>query len=214
MQHSREHAAFNDWIASLGLPAREIEAFVKRRIEQTKAVVSPIQRLAITCAFEHFTAILAEAFLTTPALHAACDERIRTLWLWHAIEENEHKSVAFDVFQHVGGDYGTRALAMFFITFDFVVHQARFHGQLMTADGQRWNVKSWVRGMWKYWGPAGIFTRLAPAYLDYYRRDFHPRQHDTRELIALWKRHVEARAKRVVPQAVTDGAESWKAAGS
>jgi uncharacterized protein len=200
MQHSREHAAFNAWIASLGLPAREIAEFVKTRIESSDEGTSAMQRLAVTCALEHFTAILAEAFLTTPELLEACDERVRTLWIWHAIEENEHKSVAFDVFESVGGDYPTRAVTMFLVTFDFVLHQAQFHRKLMKADGQAWNVGSWARGMWKYWGPRGIFTKLAPAYLAYYRRDFHPAQHDTRGLVAQWKRYVEDRAKRVMPQ--------------
>jgi predicted metal-dependent hydrolase len=64
-------------------------------------------------------------------------------------------------------------------------------------------VGSWARGIWKYWGPQGAFTKLVPAYLDYYRPSFHPWQHDTRELLARWKPYVEARAERVTCKAGT-----------
>ncbi|MFO0693781.1 MAG: metal-dependent hydrolase [Polyangiales bacterium] len=210
MQHSREHQAFNDWIASLGLPAAYVENDIKQRIARTNKIFKPIHQLAVTCALEHFTAIMAEAFLTNPELLAEFDERVRTMWVWHAIEETEHKSVAFDVFEHVGGEYSTRVWTMMLITFLFIRNQTHFHRTLMKADGELFNVKSWARGLYKYWGPKGVFTKLAPAYLAYYRRDFHPWQHDNRELVARYKREVEAKAKRVVPQATK--AEARRAA--
>ena len=210
MQHSREHEAFNAWIASLGLPAQYIWDFIEKRQAEMKAKSRPIDRLAVTCALEHFTAIMAEAFLTNPELLAEFDERVRTMWVWHAIEETEHKSVAFDVFEHVGGEYSTRVWTMMLITFLFIRNQTHFHRTLMKADGELFNVKSWARGLYKYWGPKGVFTKLAPAYLAYYRRDFHPWQHDNRELVARYKREVEAKARRVVPQATK--AEARRAA--
>ena len=201
MQHSREHEAFNAWIASLGLPAQYIWDFIEKRQAEMKAKSRPIDRLAVTCALEHFTAILAEAILTSPELVEGFDPRVRAMWIWHAIEETEHKSVAYDVFEHVGGDYRTRVVAMLFVTREFILNQIHFHRKLMEADGESRNVKSKARGFLKYWGPRGVFTKLAPAYLEYFRRDFHPWQHDNRELVTKWKRYVEEQAKRVVPQA-------------
>src|SRR5690606_41942592 len=52
-----------------------------------------------TCALEHFTAMLAETILEHPEMLEGMDERVLPLWLWHAVEESEHKSVAFDVYQ-------------------------------------------------------------------------------------------------------------------
>jgi predicted metal-dependent hydrolase len=201
MQHSREHETFNAWIEKQGLPADYIYAYIRERIEKSKVELPQKTQLAITCALEHFTAIMASVILEDPDFFASVDERVRMLWLWHAIEETEHKAVAFDVFQHVGGSYRTRALTMVFVTTQFIWNQAHFHRTLMHADGQSLNVKSWARGIARYWGPRGKFTKLIPAYLDYYRRDFHPWQHDNRELVAKWKRLIEENAKRVVPQA-------------
>lgn len=198
MQHSREHDALNRWIESQGLPAKYVYDFLAARIAQTDREAPPIVRLAVTCALEHFTAIMAEAFLADESVLTGVDDRVKSLFIWHAIEETEHKSVAFDVFQHVGGSYKVRVTAMAYVTVEFIRNQAHFHRTLMVADGQGANVASWTRGMIKYWGPNGIFTKLLPAYLAYFRRDFHPWQHDNRALVAKWKGSLEARAKRVV----------------
>lgn len=201
MQHSREHETFNAWIEAQGLPAPYIYDYIKNRIQKTNEGAPPKVMLAVTCALEHFTAIMASVILEDPDFFDSVDERARMLWLWHAIEEAEHKSVAYDVYQHVGGSHRTRVLTMAFVTTQFIYNQAHFHRTLMQADGHAFNVKSWARGMARYWGPRGKFTKLIPAYLDYYRRDFHPWQHDNRDVIAKWKKLVEANAKRVMPQA-------------
>ncbi len=201
IQHSREHEGLNAFVERQGLPAQYIYDFIRERILKTETEAPPIVQLAVTCALEHFTAIMADGMLANPETLAGVDERVRPLWIWHAIEETEHKSVAFDVFQHVGGDYRTRVVAMAYVTVEFIKNQAHFHRTLMRADGQMGNLRSWARGMKKFWGPQGVFTKLVPAYLDYYRRDFHPWQHDNRALVETWRREIEARAKRVVPQA-------------
>jgi predicted metal-dependent hydrolase len=201
MQHSKEHETFNAWIESQGLPAEYIYDYIKHRIQKTNAEAPPKVLLAVTCALEHFTAIMADVILEDPDFFSSVDERARMLWLWHAIEEAEHKSVAYDVYQHIGGSYRTRVLTMAFVTTQFIWNQAHFHRTLMRADGQMLNVSSWLRGMTRYWGPRGKFTKLIPAYLEYYRRDFHPWQRDNRDVIAKWKALVEGNAKRVMPQA-------------
>jgi uncharacterized protein len=199
--HRVQHRAFNEWLASFGLPVADIDDYVRMLDETKLSALLPIQRLAVTCAFEHFTAVLAEAFVTDPAMYGVCDERVRALWTWHALEELEHKAVAFDVYEHVGGDYVTRVTTMALVTIDFFRNQARFHYQLMKADGHVWSVGSWIRGMWKYWGPRGAFTKLLPAYLAYYRPSFHPAQHDTSKVLDRWKPYVEERAERITPPA-------------
>lgn len=199
MQHSREHAALNDFIESQGLPVRYVYDFIAARIAETQSEAPPIVSLAVTCALEHFTAIMAEAMLSDPDFMNGLHEKGRPLWVWHAIEEMEHKSVAFDVFQHVGGSYRVRALAMLVVTREFIRNQSHFHRKLMAADGQLGNVKSWARGLRKFWGPRGLFTKLVPAYLEYFRPDFHPWQRDDRALVEKWRAYVDARAKRVIP---------------
>jgi len=198
-QHGKEHEAFNDWIASQGYPVERIYAYIDER--QALAATAPeIVRLAITCALEHFTAIMADAVLSDDELVASMDESVRALWVWHAIEETEHKAVAFDVFQHVGGDHRTRTVAMAYITYHFIRNISQFHVELMKHDGQLTNVGTWARGIYRFWGPRGRFTKLIPAYLAYYRKDFHPWQQDNRARVERWKAWIDAQAKRTIHQ--------------
>src|SRR3546814_1673082 len=53
-------------------------------------------QLAGTCALEHFTATLAHAILSDPAHLAGAETEAQRMWRWHAIEEIEHKAVAYD----------------------------------------------------------------------------------------------------------------------
>jgi uncharacterized protein len=183
MHHSRTHSDFNDWLRTLGLPVESIEEEVDRETTEAKERFSPEIMLAVTCALEHFTAILAHAFLTSPDLLASMHEDVRLLWLWHAIEETEHKAVAFDVFEHVGGRYEIRVATMAVITALFIYKTALHAHEIMRKDSQANNVRSWVNLGWTFFGPNGHFSKLGPMYRAYYRRDFHPWQHDDRAVL-------------------------------
>jgi predicted metal-dependent hydrolase len=70
--------------------------------------------------------------------------------------------------------------------------------RLMKRDGELGNVRSWTRGIWKFWGPRGHFSRLIPAYLRYYHPRFHPWQKDDSALIARFEQELSGlRAERV-----------------
>ena len=104
--HSREHSALNQWLDQLGLPAARIEQ-AHRGAHRASAAASAraLDNLAVTCALEHFTAILAKLLLTEPSLRERFHPSMLPLWYWHAIEELDHKAVAFDVYQAADGDY-------------------------------------------------------------------------------------------------------------
>ena len=57
------------------------------------------RQLALTVAMEHFTASLAEFLLKNPEAMDTVDPTVRKMMLWHAVEEIEHKAVAFDVYR-------------------------------------------------------------------------------------------------------------------
>ncbi len=69
-------------------------------------------QLAATAAFEHFTALLAVLALREDVMLDEAHPQLAALWRWHAVEETEHKSVAFDVFAHLGGGWLQRAWVM------------------------------------------------------------------------------------------------------
>lgn len=189
--HAKEHESYNDYAHAHGFDLKGIEAELGGRIEFLKKNLPPERQLAITCALEHFTAIMAEAMLTNPEMYESLHPSMAKLWLWHAVEENEHKGVAFDVYQEQVGDYWIRVRAMAITTGIFIFNQTRFQTRLMYEDGQLFKPASWLKGMNRLWGRKGWFRQLGPAYLEYYKRDFHPWQSDTRELLEKWKAELK-----------------------
>ena len=91
-------------------------------------------QLAITVCLEHYTAIIAEYCLKADHMHRLADPEILKIWLWYALEENEHKTVAFDVYQQIGGHYLERSLMMIPTTFTLAFMFLWFHGRLLPHD--------------------------------------------------------------------------------
>lgn len=130
-KHSNAHLAFNAMLRAQGLEVfPELERQVKFLLRRGALTHSPAGRLAITCALEHFTAVMAEQLLTNADLREAFHPAVRGLWLWHALEETEHKSVAFDVYEQVDGSYARRAAVMLTTTLFFVGFIALAHRRL------------------------------------------------------------------------------------
>lgn len=188
--HAREHAAYNRYAEQHDIDLKSIEDEIAGRIRHLQKKLSPARQLAVTCALEHFTAILAEALLRNPDMHERLHPDMARLWLWHAVEESEHKGVAFDVYQEQVGDYWIRVRAMALTSLMFLFNQTRFQTRLMYADGEL-KPGQWLRGMRRLWGRRGWFRALIPAYLAYYHPDFHPWQSDTHALQEKWRQALK-----------------------
>jgi uncharacterized protein len=186
--HGKAHRAFNAMLVDHGFAAApEIERRLRRFLDVIRRHRSPRAHLAVTCALEHFTALLAEALLARPAMRDELHASVRGLWLWHALEESEHKSVAFDLYRATGGGELQRLSAMLQTTAVFVAVTALAHGRLMAARGILTRPWRWTRGVVRLWIWPGHFTRLVPGYLGYFRPGFHPGQRDTSALLATWR---------------------------
>lgn len=188
--HRREHDTFNAWLKTQGFDVDAYYAEIEELLEPKGPLSPPIVRLAITCALEHFTAMLAETWLRRPEERENADPAVRALWTWHALEELDHKAVAFDVYQAVGGTYALRCITMLSVTARFMAKVASLHYRLMRADGQHKKLDVWLRGSWKCWGPGGYFSSLLPAYLRYFRPSFHPWEQDDSALVERFAREL------------------------
>src|SRR4029078_13220502 len=93
--HSREHDAFNKRAADSGYDLSKLESQVEKRLAVARER-GPYANLAATMALEHFTAILAHELLADPSHLDGAEQEAADLWRWHAIEEIEHKGVAYD----------------------------------------------------------------------------------------------------------------------
>ena len=97
--HSREHDMFNKAALEAGYDLKPLEDRVEWRLGIIRSR-PPIAGLAATMALEHFTAILAHELLDDPRHLGRAEAEAAALWRWHAIEEIEHKGVAYDTWLH------------------------------------------------------------------------------------------------------------------
>lgn len=217
--HGREHRRLNERLAELGYRSKMVEESLQRdevftpgmlRIvkaatrfgplrdvgrqirEDEQYEPDPIMLLALTAALEHYTATMAEMLLTEPDLQRRFgDERFFRMWAWHAIEECEHKAVAFDVYRAVGGDEATRRKAMRLATLA-LAFIAGYH----TVVGALRDPRSYRRGallksLWRNRNNPLFSKRLRQRLADYHRPDFHPLDHDTTAIEASWRRWLD-----------------------
>lgn len=110
--HGHEHEQIFDMLESQGFEVRPwLDWYEKIAYGVLEKTMPPHINLSVTVALEHFTASMAEVALTTEFLDNAPPE-MRQLLRWHAAEEIEHKSVAFDVLKQVDPRYWVRMLGM------------------------------------------------------------------------------------------------------
>ncbi|KZX67298.1 hypothetical protein A3724_09025 [Alcanivorax sp. HI0033] len=177
--HGNEHDAFNHFMESKGVPTRKVDEFVNRGMRFMAKHLSPQRQLAKTCALEHFTAMLAELMLEHPDFLKGMDERMLPLWLWHAVEESEHKAVAFDVYQEQVGNYWVRTSEMAFTTLEFISFTIFHYHQLRKGMDDPTDWRSVRGGVNWLLGKPGWLRKLGKSYLAYYKRDFHPAKRDS-----------------------------------
>ena len=199
--HSKEHLAFNSSAQSYGYDIRTMEQQTGKVIRTGTKILTTLLKpfgvtkemidLTGTCALEHFTAVIAAELLQNKDVQAMFnDSTMHQLWMWHAVEENEHKAVVFDVYTAIYGHglkaYTMRAIAMIIAMGLIFMTQSYFTAQLMKMDGKlTWKDSKY---MLKFmYARKGFMTRQIPELLDFFRPNFHPNDSDTDQLLADWK---------------------------
>lgn len=187
--HGREHRRFNDRLSQLGYPTRRIDWGTGVLFKGLGGrILPPSVQLAVTAALEHYTATLAYVLMSNQRARDLLDvDEVRHLLLWHALEESEHKAVAFDVFQAAVGDQRMRVTVMNVTTALFLGAVVLDSTLSVLGDPAARDVRRLarsIRGLRRSpWSTPAVWRHLR----DYNRRDFHPDDHDTTDLIA-WRR--------------------------
>ncbi len=197
--HGREHRNFNARLQALGYPTARVDRMVRRGLGMNEKTRSPEVCLAVTAALEHYTATLAEVLLTDErARQMFTNDEARELLVWHALEESEHKAVAFDVYQHVVGDQKLRVRVMRETTFWFLLESISQSLFSVLADPHARKPKVLWANLKKLRHSPWLTKEVRRRIRDYNRPDFHPDDYDNAELTAEWRERLFGTAGELV----------------
>lgn len=198
--HAGVHEDFNERARELGMAVDRVQKRLKRRLDMARRRLTPGQQLAVTAALEHVTATLAQWTLENPqaTVGDGSDSPLREVLIWHAMEEIEHKAVAFDVYRLAVNDEKQRIAVARMIFRMFWVQMAISQCILLWRD-RRLPSPAHIREAWEFmWGPGGLRRWARPQLKRYLRPGFHPNDIDQTPLIRQWRdRYPEVAALQV-----------------
>ncbi|HUR77668.1 MAG TPA: metal-dependent hydrolase [Acidimicrobiales bacterium] len=190
--HGREHRVLNDRFAELGYPTKQIEKFTKAGLRLRFKYTPKKASLAMTAALEHFTATLAELILSDPEARGMFgDETVKNLFLWHALEEAEHKAVAFDVYKAAGGSERLRVFTMNMMRYGFPLGMAlQVLVSLLLDPEARCRPRRVLKSVRRLRKSPLLSRALWLQLKDYNRPDFHPSQSGHTGLVDQWREEL------------------------
>jgi predicted metal-dependent hydrolase len=190
-RHGQEHARSFEMIEKQGYDvSRFLELYEKKGLPVLERLFPPNINLAITVALEHLTASLGESALTDDFLEDA-HPVMRALLRWHAAEEIEHKSVAFDVLKRVDPRYAVRVAGMAIGLMGLMTFWTIGARMLLAQETgvSKEEMRAYRRVVDdKRHDHTGKILRQ--AVLKYLRVDFHPDQNDNYHLAETYLRSV------------------------
>lgn len=186
--HGREHRELNKRLQEMGYPTHRVSRMVKAGLRRNERLFPPKVQLAMTAALEHYTAALAETLLTEPRAQQLLGEtEVRSMLLWHALEESEHKAVAFDVYRQVIGDERLRIWTMRLTTIVFLFAVAGHSTLSLLGDRATYNPRRLARSIAALRHSPFLSGEVIRRIRDYNRVGFHPDDHDATALLDRWR---------------------------
>ncbi|MEU9483131.1 metal-dependent hydrolase [Streptomyces decoyicus] len=193
--HSVQHSYVLDHLAHQGLDTRpytrHIDFLFTCLLGEKPPFGLPVPdqewlrfRLSVIAAIEQFTAVLGDWVLDADGLdRAGPDPVMLDLLRWHGAEEVEHRAVAFDMYQHTGGEdparYARRVLGMavtapvlLYLWGWGAAYLLRHDPQLATRS--HYSLREHNRAVRK--GLLPTWRALGAAIPRYLRRSYHPSQ--------------------------------------
>ena len=199
--HKREHDRHIEMLVEQGYPGVVPRNRIIDGIFRWMNKWQPVTSLVATAAFEHLTATLSRVVLRDDRVVHGMDPRMHALWQWHALEEIEHKAVAYDVLERMSSSYALRVYVLAVSTVGLILGTCERAAYMLWKDGELFKWKTWRDG-WRAlfakgrpatselgYQPRGALRDMGPYYLAWYRRDFHPNQQDDSKYVEKFQRH-------------------------
>jgi uncharacterized protein len=206
-RHAQQHRAWNEVLAQRYPGFEAIEDALKKKLANSRRNDSLAFRLAYTAGFEAITYQVVSFILDERERWlGGADPNLIAMLIWHAAEEVEHKSVAFDVYQAVHGGYWMRVWGLACALVHTIRDLRKFTRHMLRGDGLWQNPKS-RRRLSKV--RRALLSRLIPPLRAYLRPDYHPNQHPVPPILEAWLRSYRAGIDlRALDSAMLDALQS------
>jgi uncharacterized protein len=204
--HSREHASMNRALIRSGYDITALDRAIRKFVEFFSGT-SELTKLGATMCIEHLTAIVASEMIADPRHLEGCDPEMRKLWIWHGIEEIEHKAVAFDVWMYATREWSplrrwiTRTSMISAVSFTFFINRTRGQIELLRQDGFGGRT-ALLRQLHYGFKTGGIGRRILKPWARFLKPGFHPWDIDDHALIATGEAILAELAPAPVPARV------------
>lgn len=201
-QHYRNHRRYNEELKANGYPElNEIEETFTADYDRLEKRSLNI-RLAYSAGFETMTMGVTEWMINhRQQLFQGADATMTSFVLWHMVEETEHKSVAFDVFQAVSGNYWLRVMGLVHGSFHVGFMARRAYIALLKKDGLWGSFTSRLR-VWRMVGQ--FLMKAGPAMLRALNPNYHPDKITDPGWVDQWQSAYQALGESGIPLLNTD----------
>lgn len=181
--HGKKYERFNQWIDKCGFPIAALSQVFESQFFKRTKLYGPVFNLALTAALEHLTATMSQSLLESPKILEKFHSKAKPLVVWHAVEEIEHKAVAFDVLQEINKSYFLRILAMLVACTELSFGLLYIMVRCLVARRQLFKLASLCR-LISLGLSSGFVWTIVKGVCAYFRPNFHPWDSDDRALLA------------------------------
>ena len=195
--HSKVHEEYNETMIPNNLPVQLYRFLAEQVFNHTFLKFPQPLKLSMMAGIEHFTAVFAQYAMTHQDIfNHSLDEKTRALWLWHMLEESEHKDIAYDTYQVLSANYPLRISGFFIalITLGLGVGAGALMLPFLRRPMNSFSLSFWkeAKGSWDllFSRDNGVFGSSLGHIFDYLRPDFHPNDHDTTELLDYFNKEL------------------------
>ncbi len=181
--HTKAHVELNASFARFGVDIPRHNAYAQRWFDRLERILPGTWRLGVTAFLEHLTATAAQLLFTEPMFEELIHPELLRFWRWHAIEELEHKAVAFDLFGRVGGRYWLRVTSALVALSALAVPYAVIANRMIRDDPHQPTREERRQALAL---DRQLLLPQLKLVLRYFKPGFHPWDADDRRILADW----------------------------
>jgi len=171
--HTKVHTRYNFMLAKEGYPVARHARIMERQIKWLTEHTSLKTRLAMAACVEHITGSMGIVGLDSGILETTVDERMKKVWVWHLLEEIDHRSASFDLYTHLRGGYIRRVTVMLLVFLLTTWHHTRIQWSLLLYSGDIWRWSVFREGF-TLWKRNGFYRVMMRSLFTFFKPGFHP----------------------------------------